>query len=60
MLGLLLLLLETHHGLVVVVDGRRVHHLCLVQSCELLFHSVILVYLDGAHGGVKLGLAPTR
>jgi hypothetical protein len=52
MLGHLLLLLETYHGLVVVVDGRRVNHLRLVQCCELLFHSVILVYLDGAHGAV--------
>jgi hypothetical protein len=61
MFGFLLLLLETHHGSLVVVDGRRIHHLCLVQCCEqLLFHSVILVDLYSAHGGVQLGLTPTR
>ena len=44
-----------------VVDRRRVHHLRLVQCREqLLFHSVIFVYMDGAHGGVQFGLAGTR
>ena len=57
--SLLFVLLETHYGRLVVMNGRRVHHLRLVQCREqLLFHSVILVYLDGAHGGVELGLAP--
>ena len=61
MFRLLLLLLETHHGRLVVVDGGRIHHLRLVQCCEqLLFHSVIPVYLYGAHGFFQLGLAPTR
>jgi hypothetical protein len=61
MFDLILLLLETHHGSLVVVDGGRINHLGLVQRCEqLLFHSVILVDLYGAHGGVQLGLAPIR
>lgn len=61
MLSPVLLLLETDHGRLVVVDRRRVHHLRLVQCREqLLFHSVIFVYMDGAHGGVQLGLARIR